>query len=376
MSKAWCGVVVLAAAAVLTAQGGSVRTARQATRQCAKGEECVSLRVCRPLQDIIAKGGPTAEQTVRAALCGGGRGRDLRVCCPEAGGSTRPVFFPTPTPPKVNGEDLLPKGTKCGQTINERVVHGDNAPLYAYAWMALLGYQDAANPEWHCGGALINDRYILTAAHCVHRNFTNSLGQVVAVRLGELNTATDPDCPSANGHGCAPSPQNFVPEEIIVHQTFNARGPVSDDIALIRLNKKAVLGQSVHPICVPPAGLNVPDFLGPRDATVAGWGATETKPSSDILQVADIPFANKTICETFYPRQLVEEQVCFGGRGKKDSCFGDSGGPIFQTDKFLPRFTVLGIVSRGLPACGIPGAPAVYTNVAHYRKWITDNLKP
>lgn len=63
------------------------------------------------------------------------------MCCPEAGGSTRPVFFPTPTPPKVNGEDLLPKGTKCGQTINERVVHGDNAPLYAYAWMALLGYQ-------------------------------------------------------------------------------------------------------------------------------------------------------------------------------------------------------------------------------------------
>lgn len=60
---------------------------------------------------------------------------------------------------------------------------------------------------------------------------------------------------------------------------------------------------------MPPAGLNVPDFLGPRDATVAGWGATETSGSSDILQVADIPFANKTICETFYRGQLVEEQV-------------------------------------------------------------------
>lgn len=60
---------------------------------------------------------------------------------------------------------------------------------------------------------------------------------------------------------------------------------------------------------MPPAGLDVAAFLGPRDAIVAGWGATEIRSSSDILQVADVPFANKTICETFYPRQLVEEQV-------------------------------------------------------------------
>lgn len=65
------------------------------------------------------------------------------MCCPGTGGgsNTRPIFGSTPTPSSINGEDLLPKGNDCGQTLNERVVHGDDAPLNAYAWMTLLGYR-------------------------------------------------------------------------------------------------------------------------------------------------------------------------------------------------------------------------------------------
>ncbi|KAG0720645.1 Phenoloxidase-activating factor 1 [Chionoecetes opilio] len=377
MSWKVCYSLVVLATLAATTSGGAVRDRRQA-RQCPGGEDCIFLSVCRPLQDMVAKGGPNVESVIRKAQCDGVSLRDLKVCCPETGSGSPSVVSQLPPTNTVNGEYLIPKGSQCGKSNAGRILFGENAPLYAYPWMALLGYNDKNNPSWSCGGALINERYVLTAAHCVHATFTTRTGPVVALRLGEHNTATNPDCPGASivNLPCADAPQDAFPEDIIIHTTFHERGPVSDDIALIRLDRKVTLSRSVHPVCLPAAGLDVESFLGSRDAVVAGWGATENTDTSDILQVAKIPFANKTSCEPHYPGELVEEQVCFGGRGNVDSCFGDSGGPVFQTSRSIPQYTILGIVSGGLSECGIPGAPAIYTNVAFYRKWITDNIKP
>nr|AFA42362.1 clip domain serine proteinase [Portunus trituberculatus] len=373
-----CSLVVMAAV-VASVTEGAVRTARQA-RQCSSGEECLSLRVCRSIQDVVSSRRSGWEIIVREAICGQDNG-GFRVCCPDSDpGSNNPVVSgssSTTSQPTVDGETLLPKGSECGQSGNHRVVFGEDAPLYAYPWMVLLGYRDRANPSWKCGGALINDRYVLTAAHCVHRNFTipSGNGDVVALRVGEHTISIDPDCALTDAVPCS-SPEDFDPEEVIVHPQFNKRAPVSDAIALIRLNKKVTFGFSAKPVCLPAAGLDVKSFLGARDAVVAGWGATETTSTSDVLQAAKVPFAEKSTCEPFYRNQLVDEQVCFGGRGNVDSCFGDSGGPVFQTHNELPRFTVLGIVSRGVRECGTPGVPAVYTNVAFYRQWIASSIKP
>ncbi|KAK8386366.1 hypothetical protein O3P69_010793 [Scylla paramamosain] len=367
-----CSLVVVAVVAA-TASAGAARTARQA-KQCAANVDCISLRKCRPIQDLVASREPGWQTTVRDAICGQDSDGP-RVCCQDSGSNDH--IFST-SKPAVDGETLLPKGTACGQSSQHRVVFGEDAPLYAFPWMVLLGYRDRSNPAWKCGGTLISDRYVLTAAHCVHRNFTvaSGNGDVVAVRVGEHTISTNPDCAASSAVPCAPAPQDFDPEEVIVHTQFNKRAPVSDDIALIRLSRKVTITTSAHPVCLPPAGLDVQSFLGARDGVVAGWGATENTSSSDILQAAKIPFANKTVCEPFYRGQLVDEQVCFGGRGNVDSCFGDSGGPVFQASNDIPRFTMLGIVSRGLRECGTPGAPAVYTNVAFYTQWVTNNIKP
>ncbi|KAG0710640.1 Phenoloxidase-activating factor 3 [Chionoecetes opilio] len=290
-------------------QWRAVRDRRQA-RQCPGGEDCILLSVCRPLQDVVAKRGPNVESVIRKAQCDGVSLRDLKVCCPDTGSGSPSVVSELPPTNTVNGEDLIPKGRQCGQSNDVKIVFGDNAALYAYPWMALLGYNDKNNPSWSCGGALINERYVLTAAHCVHATFTRRTG---------------PD---------------VFPEDIIIHTTFHERGPVSDDIALIRLDRKVTLSRSVGPVCLPAAGLDVESFVGSRDVVVAGWGATENTGSSDILQAAKLPFANKTSCEPHYPGELVEEQVCFGGRGNVDSCFGDSGGPVFQTSRSIPQYTI------------------------------------
>ncbi|XP_063841840.1 phenoloxidase-activating factor 1-like isoform X2 [Scylla paramamosain] len=281
----------------------------------------------------------------------------------------------------MRDEDLLPDTHECGKRSRKsyRVMFGEDAPLNAYPWIALLGYKDPAQPDWLCGGTLINDRYVLSAGHCVHPVSTqrSNAGQLVKIRLGEHNLATDPDCPTdfIDAKECAASPEDYNPEDVIVHEGYNLTN-MRNDISLIRLDRAVTVSHSIRPVCLPQTGLDVGKFLGSRDAVVAGWGATENVTQSKILQRAPIPYNSNKKCEKVYFMSLAESQLCFGGRGKQDSCYGDSGGPIMQAKAGTGQYTLLGVVSFGKQICGIPGTPAVYTNVAFYREWIVGHLKP
>ncbi|KAK8718500.1 hypothetical protein OTU49_014702, partial [Cherax quadricarinatus] len=194
------------------------------------------------------------------------------------------------------------------------------------------------------------------------------------IRLGENNLSTDPDC---DGSNCAPPHLTFTPASVIRHPSFTTRGTVSDDIALVRLNATVPFSRYVSPVCLPPANLDISAFLAGRQATVAGWGVTERGPDTQILQTVKISFISRDVCNPFYNNALVPEQVCFGGEGQRDSCFGDSGGPVVSTGpNNSGLYTLLAVVSFGQPTCGVPGVPAVYTNVGAYRSWILSNLQP
>lgn len=91
--------------------------------------------------------------------------------------------------------------------------------------------------------------------------------------------------------------------------------------SLTRFFPSSPSSESVQPVCLPSTGLNVEEFLGSRDAVVAGWGSTEVAISSDILQAAKIPFANKTVCEPHYRGQLVDEQVSRRGHEDLGVCY-------------------------------------------------------
>lgn len=118
---------------------------------------------------------------------------------------------------------------------------------------------------------------------------------------------------------------------------------------------------------------------------VAGWGALRVKGEmSPVLQQVQIPVHNNYVCEEAFIRvkkldwddQFTEKVICAGDlAGGKDSCHGDSGGPLMlpvhQDGKF-PYYEI-GIVSYGIK-CGRPQLPAVYTNVAHFADWIQDAI--
>ncbi|CAL4133092.1 unnamed protein product, partial [Meganyctiphanes norvegica] len=152
-------------------------------------------------------------------------------------------------------------------------------------------------------------------------------------------------------------------ESTLVHPTYNTRVSFSDDIALIRLARAVVFSDWVVPICLPTANMNVGSFLGSSSrsrASVSGWGTTDARESdpSDVLQTVDLPFVDLQTCRTLNRDDgqlvpLVPEQLCFGGEAGRDSCTGDSGGPVSAVGSD-GRIVLLGLVSYGpTGACGV-----------------------
>lgn len=330
-------------------------------------QPCIPIDKCPDLVKLIQ----TNIRAVQEATCGF-QGQMPLVCCPAP--SNEPLVSSSTTtskPPVPN--PLLPKS--CGQSHNDDRIHGGNETrIGAFPWMAALGFKNrfTNKPDFLCGGSVINERYILTAAHC--------FGKVLeVVRLGEWDTSTDEDCEiSKKGNKfCAPEPpQDFDFEEIIEHPDYGKRGVVSDDIALIRLARPIKFNEWIQPVCLPDRDMDVPAALGEKWAIITGWGFTENGTTSDRLLQVSLPLVDMARCNQTYQGKLVGKQLCFGGTKGQDSCGGDSGGPLVMSELSAPPYTQIGVVSFGPTSCGKKDVPGVYASVSSYRDWIDENMRP
>ncbi|MPC31355.1 Coagulation factor XI [Portunus trituberculatus] len=140
----------------------------------------------------------------------------------------------------------------------------------------------------------------------------------------------------------------------------------------------------VLPICVPvdvvrDMGFSEADFQGKR-AWAAGWGSTSRSPlrvtTPDTLQQVFLPIREDAVCPLLkrnYPDPRMV--LCAGGDGK-DTCRGDSGGPLQLSNRAETRRFVVGITSVGPEVCGRQNTQALYTNVHFYVQWILETLRP
>lgn len=128
--------------------------------------------------------------------------------------------------------------------------------------------------------------------------------------------------------------------------------------------------ESVLPICLPLNENLQNEGENTNDFQITGWGATETSSRSTILMETQIPHVNHRNCIEYYPN-LSTHQLCAGGETGKDSCHGDSGGPLINvgTINQTQRFVQYGIVSFGKMICADED-PSVYTKVSRYIRWI------
>ncbi|XP_012285284.1 serine protease easter-like [Orussus abietinus] len=350
--------------------------------------QCIGIRECPPLLSLL-QSRPLNPQNVdflRQSQCGF-EGRDPKVCCVDPRSNTGNV--PTTTSgatdeqkqdvqSKVNLQDhpLLPK--ECGRDLSQRIVGGEKAGIDEFPWMALLEYDKPNGRVTACGGVLISDRYVLTAAHCLKGKDLPRTWRLSSVRLGEYNTETEHDC-IADGEDsqvCADDPISVGIEEHIAHEDYVPQSRDQRfDIALLRLTRSVSFTNFIKPICLPSD-----ESLGPK-LVVAGWGKTETKTESNIKLKLTLPLADGAECNRTYGNagvRLGGGQICAGGQRGKDSCRGDSGGPLMSFQRSFDgtgRWAVVGIVSFGPSPCGMQGWPGVYTKVDDYTPWVLRNLR-
>ncbi|XP_058123247.1 serine protease easter-like [Anopheles ziemanni] len=268
----------------------------------------------------------------------------------------------------------------CGTVSFDKIHNGHATSPFEFPWMVVLRYKTDAGLVDQCGGTLINDRYILTAAHCVNTKHKYELSKV---RLGEHNKTTATDCiVYISGETLCAEAFDVDIEKMIIHKDYNRPTKFLHDIALIRMAEKINFTDSIKPICLPVdesvRQAHVPKY------EIAGWGTTEANYASQVLLKATVEPEPTETCvmkmEQIYKTnvQISDSwQMCALGNNT-DSCAGDSGGPLgsIVSVNDAPKFVQFGIISAGLNVCGHVSSPGIYTRVTSYMDWILANVEP
>ncbi|XP_050079401.1 CLIP domain-containing serine protease B4-like [Anopheles maculipalpis] len=318
--------------------------------------ECIPFRECQPLIDIYNKPVPTPDDTrfLTESRCGMLERKTL-VCCTVS-----------------SKKSSLPESPHCGLQVADRVIGGQPTEIDEFPWTALIEFEKPDGSfGFHCGGSLINERYIVTAAHCI-KSIPRGW-KVHRVRLGEWDLTTANDC---QNDFCSHAPIDLDVEQIVVHNNYDPKDQSNaNDIALIRFTRQVRYSQTVRPICLPwSASLRSRDHVG-QPSWAAGWGKTETATASEKKLKVAMNVTSLQDCAPAYRRGgilLKATHMCAGGVRGKDTCSGDSGGPLMR--QITGAWYLIGVVSFGPQKCGTAGIPGVYTNVADFVDWIQDNI--
>uniref|UniRef100_A0A8C5CDQ5 Peptidase S1 domain-containing protein n=1 Tax=Gadus morhua TaxID=8049 RepID=A0A8C5CDQ5_GADMO len=224
----------------------------------------------------------------------------------------------------------------CGRApLNTKIVGGVDAAPGTWPWQASL------QTFYHfCGGSLINNLWVLTAAHC----FTVILG-----RQGQA--------------GSNPNEQSRTISRIVCHPDYS--GTTNDnDICLLELSSAVTFTDYIAPVCLAADGST---FNSGIINWVTGWGTTSFG-AADILQEVDLPIVGNRECDRQHRTKITNNMICAGfSAGGKDSCQGDSGGPLVI--KRGLQWVQSGVVSFGA-RCALPNTSGVYARVSKFQVWI------
>uniref|UniRef100_A0A6I8RJB9 complement subcomponent C1r n=1 Tax=Xenopus tropicalis TaxID=8364 RepID=A0A6I8RJB9_XENTR len=259
----------------------------------------------------------------------------------------------------------------CGKPDNpvasyERILHGKNAAPGNFPWQVYISINGRA------GGALIGERWVLTAAQVLHNDNEDTNPTYVHVFMGSVQVK----------HLLEMGPHPV--EAFYVHPNFRS---YDNDIALIRLKNPVVMNQNVSPICLPSPQDEDDIYQKDRIGYVSGYGVTEKRNIAKELRYVSVPVASRQDCETYLDRKkqenpkyrekypLSRNMFCAGfpegSLNKGDSCSGDSGG-AYTTQNKQDTWVATGLVSWGFD-CG--RGYGFYTKVSNYVEWIKSYIE-
>ncbi|XP_069488731.1 chymotrypsinogen B2-like [Ambystoma mexicanum] len=240
-----------------------------------------------------------------------------------------------------------------------RIINGEDAVPHSWPWQVSLQY----NGFHFCGGSLINENWVVTAAHC------DAIPGLDVVVLGEQDRSSE---------------KEDVQVISISKTIMNPEYPqaISTDVALLKLATPARLNAHVSPVCLASLGDNFPSGLR---CVTTGWGrpSLNSQPmyclllffllanaGAIVLQQVALPIVSEQDCKRQWGDMVTDSMIC-GGADGASSCHGDSGGPLVC--QIGEPWLLVGIVSWGSSSCSVR-LPAVYARVSYARSWIEQTI--
>jgi secreted trypsin-like serine protease len=253
---------------------------------------------------------------------------------------------------------------QCGITPippdETRIVGGKNAVPFSWPWQGMMCMTATTGGACNlrCGSSVIDNSWILSAAHCVD-GYTGQPTRFHIV-VGTYNTGV-----TESGQVTAQVAQ------IYMHPNYKSPRPMSNDVALLRLSSPLTYTNHIRPVCLPT---NIDDLLvANKNVFVTGWGTTSSGGSvSATLRQVIVPTVTNTQCTNQYGSSQIDTTMICAGIVGKDSCQGDSGGPMV-VKRANGRWYQGGVVSWG-QGCALASHAGVYARTSTQCNWIATTV--
>ncbi|XP_052888905.1 uncharacterized protein LOC128297320 [Anopheles moucheti] len=258
----------------------------------------------------------------------------------------------------------------CGRRRVKSVylIHnGIDAKAGHWPWHAAIYHEKVGKQDYACGGSVLDENTVLTAAHCVHTQRGLLAAHRVLVHVGRIQLNEESE-----------HIQTHSVREIILHPGFS-RNSIMNDIAILKLSANITMTKYVQPVCLWTMDSNQEMIVG-RNGTIVGFGLNEQDVVSNQLKQALIGVVDALTCiasdRAVFGTHLTSDMYCGKGQPGVSACNGDSGGGMFF--EVGGKWFVRGLVSftplRANTTICDPFKYTAYTDVAKHLEWIVQHV--